>query len=97
MKRKMWVIGGIGAGVLLVLAMFPVIVDAQAMKPNEMKTNILQQIQEKIKNNDWKLSGINIKLLKENIKDVTWFPGSLIYIFFAFIIIISMMFGFPII
>ena len=97
MKRKILTVGGsIGACVLLVLMTFPAIVNAQTVKTSEIKTNILQQIKEKIQNNDLKPGDIlDIKLLKDNIKDVTWFPGSLIYIFFAFIIIISMMFGFP--
>ena len=35
-----------------------------------------------------------IQDIKDRIGNIDWFPGSLIYIFFAFIIIISMMFGF---
>ena len=75
MKRSITVGGSVGAGVLLVLAMLTTVVCAQTIKSNEIRTNIFQQIKEKIKNNDWKPGDIlNIKLLK----DGTWFPGLLI-------------------
>ena len=59
--------GSIGAGVLLILALFPAVVSAQAINVNEKQTNIFQQMKEKIKNTDWKTE---VKLF--------WFPGYLI-------------------
>ena len=85
MKRKILTVGGsIGACVLLVLMTFPAIVNAQTVKTSEIKTNILQQIKEKIQNNDWKPGDIlNIQHLKDVMKDSGWFPGlyliSLVY------------------
>ena len=68
--------GSIGAGVLLILALFPAVVSAQTINLNERQTNIFQQIKEKIKNTDWKPGDIlNIKLLKDAMKDSGWFPG----------------------
>ena len=77
MKRRIWVVGGsMGAGILLVLAMFPTVVSAQTMNLNERQTDIFQHLKEKMKDTDWKPGDIlDIKLLKDNIKDVTWFPG----------------------
>ena len=77
MKGRKWIIGGsIGAGVLLILALFPAVVSAQTVKTSEIKTNILQQIKEKIKENDWKPgNSLNIALLKDVMKDSGWFPG----------------------
>ena len=77
MKRKILTVGGsIGACVLLVLMTFPAIVNAQTVKTSEIKTNILQQIKEKIQNNDWKPGDIlNIQHLKDVMKDGGWFPG----------------------
>jgi len=51
MKRSIIVGGSVGAGVLLILMAFPTIVNAQATKTDGLKTNIVQQIKEKIENN----------------------------------------------
>jgi len=95
MKRKLIFVGSVGAGILLVLAMFPTIVSAQAIKPNEIQTNILQQIKEKIKNNDWKPGDIlNIKLLNDVIKDGGWFPGMYLFsMIFGLIILFAIFIG----
>ncbi|MCX6666527.1 MAG: hypothetical protein NT038_10815 [Euryarchaeota archaeon] len=75
-RRILMVSGSIGAGVLLILALFPAVVSAQTINLNERQTNIFQQIKEKIKNTDWKPGDIlNIKLLKDAMKDSGWFPG----------------------
>ncbi len=87
--------GSIGACVLLVLMTFPAIVNAQTVKTSEIKTNILQQIKEKIQNNDLKPGDIlDIKLLKDNIKDVTWFPGMYLFsMIFGLIILFAIFIG----
>jgi hypothetical protein len=102
MKKRMWVVGGsIGVAVLLVFAMFPSIADAQTIQtsrssvPNEVMKDFQNSL-EKFKNfkarwlnNDWKPGGfLDIKLLKENIRDVTWFPGSLIFRLIMLLLII---------
>ena len=51
--RKIIVMGSVGAGMLLVLAMFSAIVSAQTLKSNEIQTNVFQQIREKITNGGW--------------------------------------------
>jgi len=82
MKGKLMLVGSVGAGVLLILALFPAVVSAQSIKSNEMKTNILQQIKEKIKNTDWKPGdSLNIKYLKDVMKDSGWFPGLFLFQF----------------
>ncbi|MCX6666525.1 MAG: hypothetical protein NT038_10805 [Euryarchaeota archaeon] len=82
MKKGLIVAGSIGAGVLLILALFPTVVCAQTVKSNEAQTNIIQQLKEKIKNTDWKPGDIlNIKLLKDAMKDSGWFPGFYLFIF----------------
>jgi hypothetical protein len=54
MKKRIWVVGGsIGAVALLVLAMFPTIVGAQTVKPNESQVNIFQHIKNKIADRLW--------------------------------------------
>ena len=96
MKRRILMVSGsIGACVLLVLMTFPAIVNAQTVKTSEIKTNILQQIKEKIQNNDLKPGDIlDIKLLKDNIKDVTWFPGMYLFsMIFGLIILFAIFIG----
>jgi hypothetical protein len=98
MKKLIAMGGSVGVVVLLVLSVMPSVVSTQEMDVNEQQINISLYLKEKMKNNDWKTGEtLNFRLIKDAIKDVAWFPGSLIYIFFAFIIIVSMMFGFPII
>ena len=63
MKRLLVVGGSIGASVILVLAMFPTVVSAQTVKSNEMKTNIVQQIKERIKDLVWEPGDIILTLI----------------------------------
>lgn len=51
MKRMLVVGGSVGVGVLLVLAMLTSVVSAQAVKSDEKRTNVFQQIKEKMENN----------------------------------------------
>ena len=48
-----------------------------------------------MKNNDWKPGDIlDIKLLKDNIKDVTWFPGMYLFsMIFGLIILFAIFIG----
>jgi len=79
-------LGSIGVGVLLILALFPGVVNAQTINLNERQINIFQQIKEKIKNNELKLSSIlNIKLLKDVTKESGWFPGIFFVLLFNLI------------
>lgn len=84
--KKIIVLGSMGAGVLLILSMMTTVVGAQTVKSNEVQTNILQQIKEKIKNNDWKPGDIlHIQHLKDMMKDSGWFPGILLVLLFNLI------------
>jgi len=94
MTRRLIFVGSIGAGVLLILALFPAVVSAQKIKSNERQMNILQQIKEKMKDNDWKHGDIlNIKL-KDLMKDSAWFPGMYLFsMIFGIIILFAMFIG----
>ena len=113
MKGKLMLVGSIGAGVLLVLALFPSVVGYQTVqttlvskleqslvkKIDNVKTTksilttkgrilIVQQIKEKMKNNDWKPGSIlNIKSITDAMKDDDWFPG--LFLIIVFIILIA--------
>jgi len=53
MKKTIIMMGSVGAGVLLILAMFSMVVSAQTVKSNEIRTNILQKIKDKIEDKLW--------------------------------------------
>jgi len=73
MKRK-WIIGGcVGAGVLLILAMFPSIVHAQTLNFKETRTNIIKVVRDKIIKNNLVQGGIIDTIL------------TLIFMFFLFL------------
>ena len=95
MNGKLMLVGSIGAGIFLILSMVTTVVSAQTMNLNERQNNIFQQIKEKMKNNDWKPGDIlDIKLLKDNIKDVTWFPGMYLFsMIFGLIILFAIFIG----
>ena len=50
--KKIIKIGSVGAGVILVLAMFATVVSAQTINSNGIQTNILQNIRDKIRINN---------------------------------------------
>jgi|GEM_PF-2878292 len=87
MKKRMILIGSIRAGIVLILSMMTTVVSAQTIKSNEIKTNIVQQLKETMKDNDRKPGDIlNITLLKDVIKDSGWFPGLFLLTFFIILI-----------
>ena len=80
MNGKLMLVGSVGAGILLVLAMFSTVVSAQTMNVNERQTNLFQYLKEKIEKDKW-FPGFLIYLyfqfmLKLDIvKTIKWFPG----------------------
>jgi UPF0716 family protein affecting phage T7 exclusion len=85
MKSRLWVVGGsIGAAVLILLAIVPTIVGAQAIKTNKIQTSIVQQIKEKMIKTDRTPTGIIIDsiliviLMILSIIDA-WLSGHLTY------------------